>query len=828
MRPIICFIWLISACFALYRDELVDWHHKQLGVVAKSELVGQNLIALSEIGEISSLSSKGDINWKFVVNGAHHFTKYEDSSIAVAINEQTGAVIKQFDGENGFEISELLKFDDQLIDFKYKSGIFAILFDDKLVVSANGESFTKKISFNSFSIQILKNGNVLFIYEDGKTKYEFFNGEFKSFDLGFSCKVEDLLSIHENKLVKGNKLFTIDENSGEFKSSTIKSNDKQTHLNHNELIAVERDHHLEIIDKAGKELFKIINVFKYDIKFVKNHFIIFTEFHITIYDIEGTEINSLMVEKLPHEDIVDIKVDYADDKVFSTIEFKNHTINCYVNGEVHSFDNSFAYVKAFAVYETEPETGLNEQEILLEEESSLIEAYLIRLKHHLSELRRGYNALWDLLPHIKQIEFFNAHLNDKLFGFDKKLILGTDNSVQSISTLNGARNWSIGVGADVVKIVVEGDRLLVFLVDGELLEMNATDGEIVSKKVIAPSTSVTQLSPTDFYLNFKGHGLVYSTGAFQNETYSIKHDMKSVEGLYFDAAGAIHETWKLSIAKDEVIVGLAVRSPDETTANVGYVLGDKTVLYKYLNPNVIAIAVLNERQTLLVYVLDGVTGQVLSTVHHEKVHVNQPISVVVGEHWVVYSYFSDSPYPEQKISVIDMFEQDDEIVFKNKSFILPYKIDQLGLTRTKFGITTKSVLVSLANGQILHLPKFVLSSRRVENRPLNAVEKQEFMLLPYDPIITIDDSKMISHELQISTGELVSVPTNLESTSLVCAIGRDLYCTRVAPSLQFDKLGETFNKLMLIVSVCVVLVLILVLKPLTRSKQLKAAWIVEH
>ena len=51
---------------------------------------------------------------------------------------------------------------------------------------------------------------------------------------------------------------------------------------------------------------------------------------------------------------------------------------------------------------------------------------------------------------------------------------------------------------------------------------------------------------------------------------------------------------------------------DEHVHSVGRVLGDRSVLYKYLNPNLIAFATVTEdtaKPAISLYVIDGVTGK---------------------------------------------------------------------------------------------------------------------------------------------------------------------------------------------------------------------------
>ena len=59
---------------------------------------------------------------------------------------------------------------------------------------------------------------------------------------------------------------------------------------------------------------------------------------------------------------------------------------------------------------------------------------------------------------------------------------------------------------------------------------------------------------------------------------------------------------------------LARKRLDEHVHSVGRVLGDRSVLYKYLNPNLIAFASVSEdtlKPSTFIYIIDGVTGELL-------------------------------------------------------------------------------------------------------------------------------------------------------------------------------------------------------------------------
>ena len=76
----------------------------------------------------------------------------------------------------------------------------------------------------------------------------------------------------------------------------------------------------------------------------------------------------------------------------------------------------------------------------------------------------------------------------------------------------------------------------------------------------------------------------------------------------------LYEVWSVIIPDDQKILSLAEKRLDETVNSVGRVLGDHTVLYKYLNPNLLAVLAQQgsgAKGSVLVYVIDAVTGVLL-------------------------------------------------------------------------------------------------------------------------------------------------------------------------------------------------------------------------
>jgi hypothetical protein len=101
--------------------------------------------------------------------------------------------------------------------------------------------------------------------------------------------------------------------------------------------------------------------------------------------------------------------------------------------------------------------------------------------------------------------------------------------------------------------------------------------------------------------------------------------------------------WSLSVPESEDIQSI-VRPPKGPVASLGKVLGNRTTLYKYLNPHLFAVTTVpkNPSGSCSVYLVDGVKGSIL---YHVSLTSKGPCSLnaVLVENWLVYSYY-DAEY----------------------------------------------------------------------------------------------------------------------------------------------------------------------------------------
>ncbi|CAG7730148.1 unnamed protein product [Allacma fusca] len=269
--------------------------------------------------------------------------------------------------------------------------------------------------------------------------------------------------------------------------------------------------------------------------------------------------------------------------------------------------------------------------------------------------------------------------------------------------------------------------------------------------------------------------------------------------------------WELNLGPGEVI-GVHGKLLGERVHSQGRVLPDRSVSYKYMNPNVVVVVTAeHEAANINVFLIDAVSGSVIHSFWHKK--CRGPVHVVHSEHWVVYSLFSEKSR-RFEINSVELYEgqsQSNSTVFSSfaspviqpivvkQSYVFPTGIHAMAHTRTEKGITNKDVLIAIPSGGLLELPRMILQPRLTE------------MIINYN------------QSLRRVEG-IKTWPTRLESTCLVLAHGLDLFYTRVTPSKTFDVLKDDFDHWFITVVLAGLVAGAYVAKRFSAKKQLEQAW----
>ncbi|KYN02180.1 PREDICTED: ER membrane protein complex subunit 1 [Cyphomyrmex costatus] len=297
-----------------------------------------------------------------------------------------------------------------------------------------------------------------------------------------------------------------------------------------------------------------------------------------------------------------------------------------------------------------------------------------------------------------------------------------------------------------------------------------------------------------------------------------------------------HKVWELLLSpRNQRITQVIAKNPIERVHSQGRVLSDRSVLYKYINPNLVAIVTEGighaHKNTLNLYLLDVVSGAMIFSITHKR--VRGPIHIVHSENWLVYSYFNEKGR-RTEIATLELYEgkiQSNTTVFSSlattklpiverQAFIFPASIEYMQETITEKGITSKHIIVALANGGILELPWMMVDPRR----PINP-EMREEGVIPYMPEIPVHTDAIINYNQSVSrVMGIHTSPSGLESTCLVFVHGLDLFYTRVAPSKTFDVLKEDFDYYLIVIVLAALLISSYVTKKLASQKAQKQAW----
>lgn len=104
-----------------------------------------------------------------------------------------------------------------------------------------------------------------------------------------------------------------------------------------------------------------------------------------------------------------------------------------------------------------------------------------------------------------------------------------------------------------------------------------------------------------------------------------------------------YQTWSLSTPNNELIDSV-IQPTRGPIASLGKVLGNRTTLYKYLNPHLFAVTTLSRpspNAVCSVYLVDGSKGSVIY--HASVTSTKGPCSIeaVLTENWLVYGYYDE-------------------------------------------------------------------------------------------------------------------------------------------------------------------------------------------
>uniref|UniRef100_A0A0N5BT52 ER membrane protein complex subunit 1 n=1 Tax=Strongyloides papillosus TaxID=174720 RepID=A0A0N5BT52_STREA len=465
------------------------------------------------------------------------------------------------------------------------------------------------------------------------------------------------------------------------------------------------------------------------------------------------------------------------------------------------------------------------------------------------------------------------------FKFKKYIIATTlKGSIYAINNENGNVVWKISIGSNFVPLTdILNNLIFPFFIQRTtdssmfrnqgvvtygviggktgILAFNMITGEILEQKIISKKLIRVEQIPKQNSERMKNLILFFGEQPNDIEYYPplkesdiplydkpfyllwISRETGQLRGTRFDFKKKYLQTvWVFNRNMgDEYIGNIVGKQVNEKTQSLGYVIGHNNVLYKYLNPHMIAIAFASKKTQHVteVIILDTITGK---TLYSSKLKGAQmPFKMVLCDNWLAMSFYN-SKTRRQQMSVVELFDghefKDVSSInlwsksypsnFSVQSYLFPQGVTAFSVTKTDIGLTTRSLLVGMPFGSIAQISKRQLDGRRVFDV---TQEQREEGLVQYIPeLIFTPDQYVTGNNTVLQIRQISSHSAGLESVSHIFAFGKDLYCTYIYPSGKFDMLHDDFNY-HLIIAILVSLVLGSIL---TRYKanyhSLKQSW----
>ncbi|KAF5101953.1 hypothetical protein D0Z00_000608 [Geotrichum galactomycetum] len=319
------------------------------------------------------------------------------------------------------------------------------------------------------------------------------------------------------------------------------------------------------------------------------------------------------------------------------------------------------------------------EEILLDDASdsnvNILLAYVKRVTRHLNDFqafpRYVIRTLQSSFMAVDEVELERANM----FGLHQYFVLvsGRTGRVVALDTfLKGETVWAldgVDVGAENGKdttVRLIGTDVYIVTKTGIVTVINALTGEITKTKQILSTDQVILKVveiPSGLYAWTTSDELVriHETAAPTEIYYTNRVNEDSVWG-YMISVGAegnlvLTKTWSFNLDDGYTVATTAMRPQLDKTVNIGQVLKDRRVMYKYLHANLLSIAAINsEERRLQVFLLDTVTGRVLHAKAHNEIDSARDIALAQGEHWLVYTYTAAAPTLGEQLTIWDLYE----------------------------------------------------------------------------------------------------------------------------------------------------------------------------
>ncbi|KAL1894602.1 hypothetical protein Cpir12675_003589 [Ceratocystis pirilliformis] len=507
-----------------------------------------------------------------------------------------------------------------------------------------------------------------------------------------------------------------------------------------------------------------------------------------------------------------------------------------------------------------------------------VAAYMHRATRHLEDLQHLPAYLQSLPDKLISAVYGKPSVapgTRDSFGFHKILIVATSRGrVYALDTGSRGRvmwtrqviPYTSGQTWDVIGLYADDTRHTITVMDttGVSFTLSTVDGSV------ADSGAVGQPRRVQGSVLVHGNGESWILPVFEggvlpdlvpskvlNETVVVRGLENDVKGVKYTDDGSSHVIWSFLPPPGFTIAKVSHRDAHDPVASIGRVLGDRSVLYKYLNQNTILITLTNsEESTLINSLIDTISGQVIFSSTHKGVDVNKEFDCVLSENWMACTFFAKYVVQDgtgrvlngvhlvmtdlyesnktndrgplgmsEEASMLSPYEVPNTVGLPHavsQAYIISTPITALAVSQTRQGITRRQILAHAPDlHSVFGLPREMFDPRRPVGRDPSKDEFEAESLPRYTANIELDPKTTLSHVREVIgiTG-ILSIPTNMESTSLLVSYGVDLFSTRLSPSMQFDVLGRGFDRVSLVGTCLALFGGVIALKPLVVNTPL--------
>ncbi|KAJ8719185.1 hypothetical protein PYW07_016741 [Mythimna separata] len=299
-------------------------------------------------------------------------------------------------------------------------------------------------------------------------------------------------------------------------------------------------------------------------------------------------------------------------------------------------------------------------------------------------------------------------------------------------------------------------------------------------------------------------------------------------------------TWLVQLggsagAGHRIVVALG-KAPGERVHSPGRVLPDRSVLYKYVNPNLVLFLTEGpdplHKDIVVATCVDAASGAIVAAQSHRRARALP--HAVHTEHYLAYLYYNDK-HRRTEIATLELYEGKTRWLpagaafsslsserapsVERQAFILSGAPTAAATTVTERSLTDKHVLLALSSGAVVEVPWVYLEARR------GGAGEDGVVLPAHAPELPLGGDARLNYNRTLARpAHIHAAPAGLESTSLVLTTGLDLFYTRVAPSKTFDLLKDDFDYYLITVVLAGLILATYSTKYFASRKMLKQAW----